>query len=303
MKISRWRPGYRRAIAAAGRRRDLRAGAGRRVQRGGRLHAGRETHGRSPEESFRCHDCCCALHCRWALGLRRRRARSRRKPVEPLGQFQAGPRRSSWPQRRQGPRHRADATTMNGSPGSMRRSSRRFRRYDGDQFYHLGVRVEGYVLAAPGIPLVVRAQIGVIVTVTVCGRRRGHEAERRSPSRSPCSKRCRARRSSASGLTQTKEEQLTAAVAERRPEIENWLREHADREGLVRRPRRGRAGGAPRARRAPGKARAGPLRPPQQTRRNRRSTTRRCPSHRSWNVAGSSPRLSDGTASDTASRA
>ena len=43
----------------------------------------------------------------------------------------------------------------------------RFKRYDGGKFYHLGVIVEGYVLAQPGIPVVLAPKSALIFSVTV----------------------------------------------------------------------------------------------------------------------------------------
>jgi len=43
----------------------------------------------------------------------------------------------------------------------------RFDRYEGDRLYHLGVSVEGYVLAQPGVPVVLSPKSVLIVNVTV----------------------------------------------------------------------------------------------------------------------------------------
>ncbi len=43
----------------------------------------------------------------------------------------------------------------------------RFGRYEGDRLYHLGVSVEGYVLAQPGIPIVASPNSVLILLVTV----------------------------------------------------------------------------------------------------------------------------------------
>lgn len=43
----------------------------------------------------------------------------------------------------------------------------RFDRYDGPRNYHFGVSVEGYILAQPGIPLVLAPKSGLILNVTV----------------------------------------------------------------------------------------------------------------------------------------
>ncbi|MEM8656160.1 MAG: hypothetical protein AAGF36_15585 [Pseudomonadota bacterium] len=43
----------------------------------------------------------------------------------------------------------------------------RFGRYDGPSRYHFGISVEGYVLAQPGIPLVLAPKSALILNVTV----------------------------------------------------------------------------------------------------------------------------------------
>lgn len=43
----------------------------------------------------------------------------------------------------------------------------RFSRYEGDQLYHFGLSVEGYLLAPPGVPLVYTPKSALIVNVTI----------------------------------------------------------------------------------------------------------------------------------------
>ncbi|MEM7296446.1 MAG: hypothetical protein AAF330_07485, partial [Pseudomonadota bacterium] len=43
----------------------------------------------------------------------------------------------------------------------------RFKRFEGDSFYHLGVIVEGYALAPPGIPVVLSPKSVLIFSLTV----------------------------------------------------------------------------------------------------------------------------------------
>ncbi len=43
----------------------------------------------------------------------------------------------------------------------------RFGRYDGDQLYHFGISVEGYMLAPPGIPVVYNPKSALIINVTI----------------------------------------------------------------------------------------------------------------------------------------
>ena len=44
---------------------------------------------------------------------------------------------------------------------------RRFRRYEGDKVFHMGTAIEGYVVAAPGIPLVLSPKSILIVRFTL----------------------------------------------------------------------------------------------------------------------------------------
>ncbi|MEP2028285.1 MAG: hypothetical protein ABJI96_06210 [Paracoccaceae bacterium] len=43
----------------------------------------------------------------------------------------------------------------------------RFGRYDGENLYHLGISIEGYVLAPPGVPVIYTPKSLFLVTVTV----------------------------------------------------------------------------------------------------------------------------------------
>lgn len=43
----------------------------------------------------------------------------------------------------------------------------RFGRYQGDKLYHIGIGVDGYALAVPGIPLVLSPKSALVVTVNV----------------------------------------------------------------------------------------------------------------------------------------
>jgi hypothetical protein len=43
----------------------------------------------------------------------------------------------------------------------------RFGRYEGENLYHLGISIEGYVLAPPGVPVIYTPKSLLLVTVTV----------------------------------------------------------------------------------------------------------------------------------------
>jgi hypothetical protein len=44
---------------------------------------------------------------------------------------------------------------------------RRLTRYEGDKFYHLGISIDGYILALPGVPLVASPKSAMILSVRV----------------------------------------------------------------------------------------------------------------------------------------
>ncbi|GAA5074005.1 hypothetical protein N0B44_27740 [Roseibacterium beibuensis] len=59
---------------------------------------------------------------------------------------------------------------------------RRFRGYEGDRLYHIGVAVDGYALAPPGIPIVLQPRSVLILSVNIwddeLGRKLHDEPER-----------------------------------------------------------------------------------------------------------------------------
>lgn len=86
---------------------------------------------------------------------------------EPIGDFQLGflvPNASQ--NLTKGPVSR-DATPEEWKAALETAFQPRFARYDGGSFYHLGVIAEGYVLAQPGIPVVLAPKSALIFSVIV----------------------------------------------------------------------------------------------------------------------------------------
>ena len=75
------------------------------------------------------------------------------QPVDPIGDFRLGHNVVVARDNTIGPMSR-EATDEELETALRSTIEERLRRYDGDGLYHIGVRVEGYVLAMPGIPLV-----------------------------------------------------------------------------------------------------------------------------------------------------
>jgi hypothetical protein len=98
-------------------------------------------------------------------------------------------------------------------------------RYDGDRFYHLAINVDGYVLAVPGIPLVVAPRsvlvIGVFLWDDALGRPLNEERKVFNVFES-----AGAATVMGSGLTSTAEEQMAVLVRNAVLQIEGWLAEN-----------------------------------------------------------------------------
>lgn len=45
--------------------------------------------------------------------------------------------------------------------------ARRFEKYQGDKLYHLGINLDGYALALPGIPVVLSPKSALVISLTV----------------------------------------------------------------------------------------------------------------------------------------
>lgn len=151
------------------------------------------------------------------------------EPVRPIGDFKLGHAIVVAPNIQQGPASR-DATDAEWIAAMDAALEERFRRYDGTRFYHIGVSVEGFVLAVPGIPLVYTPKSVLIVRVNLFDdadqTRMTEEAHEITVLEAPSGKTVLG-----SGNSQTKEEQMRALAANAALQIENWLRGQQKREG------------------------------------------------------------------------
>ena len=104
---------------------------------------------------------------------------------------------------------------------------RRFGRHEGDKLYHLGVSVDAYVLALPGVPLVASPKSILIMNVTVwddaAGKKLNEEPERITVLESLSGETV-----VSSGLTQSKEQQQRNLSRNGAKAIQKWLLEHPE---------------------------------------------------------------------------
>ena len=117
----------------------------------------------------------------------------------------------------------------------------RFSRFEGDRLYHIGIFVDGYVLAQPGVPIILSPKSALIFRILLIDDETGmtlNDAQEHFNVFESFS----GSSFIGSGLTQSKEEQLKniAEVAAKR--TERWLREqdfwlptieHNSKEGVL----------------------------------------------------------------------
>lgn len=103
----------------------------------------------------------------------------------------------------------------------------RFGRYDGDRLYHIGISVEGFSLAPPGIPLVVSPKSVLIIRATIwddaLGRKLNEEAKQFTVFESLSGDTL-----VGSGLTKTKEEQMRNLSRNAAKLVQNWMLQNPD---------------------------------------------------------------------------
>lgn len=149
------------------------------------------------------------------------------KPVVPIGDFRMGHNIVVANEPTQGPLSR-DATSEELETAVRDAIQARLGRFDGDGLYHVGVRVEAYVLAQPGIPIVLSPKSVLLLALNVWDnatqerlneepiRITAFEGLNTGPPLLP------------SGLVKSKEEQLENLAISAAQEIERVLREYED---------------------------------------------------------------------------
>lgn len=88
------------------------------------------------------------------------------EPPPNLGDFSLGHNVVVASKMRKGPVSR-DATEEEWVTALKSAVDQRFGRYDGEKLYHLGISVEGYMLAPKGVPVVYTPKSALVLNVTV----------------------------------------------------------------------------------------------------------------------------------------
>jgi len=148
------------------------------------------------------------------------------RPPVPLGDFSLGHNVVVAPNLTKGPASR-EASKEEWIAEMEAAIEERFSRYDGDSIYHLGISVEGYVLAVPGVPLVASPKSALIIRVTAWDDAEGKKLNA-EPEQVTVVESISGETVLGSGLTQSKETQMRNLSRNAAKLIQNWLvREHA----------------------------------------------------------------------------
>ena len=112
----------------------------------------------------------------------------------------------------------------------------RIGRYEGSQLYHLGVSVEGYALAPPGVPLVATPKSALVILVTVWDDAAGKKLNE-TPEQLVIFEDFGEGAVVGSGIVNTREEQLQNLSVNAAARLERFLKEmHEEKGWFARRP-------------------------------------------------------------------
>ncbi|WP_412506972.1 hypothetical protein [Roseovarius sp. SYSU LYC5161] len=147
---------------------------------------------------------------------------------DPIGEFRLGHNIAVTPDPQKGPFSR-DASAEEWNAAMRKAVAERFNetRFSGESFYHIGVAIEGYVLAQPGIPLIYSPKSVLIVSVNFF-----EDATQIKLNAEPIQltvfEPCCAIPFLGSGLSRSRDEQLEGLAFNAARAIERTMRENAD---------------------------------------------------------------------------
>lgn len=146
-----------------------------------------------------------------------------------LGNFSLGHNVAVAPNLTKGPASR-EASKEEWIAAMQSAIDERFGRYEGDKLYHFGISIEGYVLAQPGIPLVLSPKSVLIANVTVWDDAAGKKLNEQVKQITVLET-FGGNTLIGSGYTQTAEEQMQGLSRNVAKEIQKWLVRQMAEEG------------------------------------------------------------------------
>lgn len=151
-------------------------------------------------------------------------------PLVDLGAFKLGHNVVVASKMKKGPVSR-DASEEEWKAALTSAIANRFSQYEGDQFYHLAVSVEGFMLAPPGVPLVYKPKSALIVNVTVWDDAKGRKLNEKVKQFTVFEDTSGESFLVGSGTVRSKEEQMDGLASNAVRQIEAWLVEQRGENG------------------------------------------------------------------------
>jgi hypothetical protein len=105
--------------------------------------------------------------------------------------------------------------------------AKRFGRYQGEKLYHIGINLDGYALAVPGIPLVLSPKSAVVVSVNVWDDAVGKKLNEK-PHQMTIFEQLDGNTIVGSGLTQKREQQMANLAAKMTAAVQRYLEANAE---------------------------------------------------------------------------
>jgi hypothetical protein len=147
-------------------------------------------------------------------------------PEEPIGDFALGLNVVVGSTARPIPPSRT-ATAEEWEAALTKAIDERFRRYQGTRLYNLGVSVDAYSLAIPGVPVVLKPRSVVVISATLWDDAMGVKVNA-TPAQLTVLEPGSGKTFIGSGLTQTKDEQMANLSFAAARAIERWMRANLD---------------------------------------------------------------------------
>ncbi|MGR3570364.1 hypothetical protein [Brevirhabdus sp.] len=144
---------------------------------------------------------------------------------EPLGDFRLGYNIVVTENAKKGPLSRSVPEELIKSTLTAK-IQERLGRYEGSRLYHIGVNLDGYILAVPGVPIVGSPKSVMVISVNVWDDAKGKKINK--PQQITVLEQLNKDTIVGSGLTQSKEQQLENLATNAAAAIENYLRRNPE---------------------------------------------------------------------------
>ena len=153
------------------------------------------------------------------------------EPPVPLGDFALGLNIAVADNMQKVPISR-DATKEEWQDAVQKAIADRFGRYEGDKLYNIGISIDGFALAPPGVPLVLKPKSVLVITANVWDDKSQKKLNAEGKQLT-IFEHMSAETVIGSGVTQSKAKQMEILAYNAAKAVENWLLENPEWFGLT----------------------------------------------------------------------